>query len=95
MQCGATEYKGTTLGTTNQAFWYILLHLIEIEKWLKCLFYKGFEAKRRKRGWEYDKSTYPKGGNFSFFWIVCNYFIVLHIITISADVPALRVAAER
>lgn len=40
-------------------------------------------------------NTYPKGGNFSFFWIVCNYFIVLHIITISAGVPALCVAAER
>jgi CRISPR/Cas system-associated protein Cas10 (large subunit of type III CRISPR-Cas system) len=60
VQCGATEYKGTTLGTTNQAFWYILLHLIEIEKWLKCLFYKGFEAKRRKRGMVIDNSTYPK-----------------------------------
>lgn len=41
------------------------------------------------------KNTYPKGGNFSFFWIVCKYFIVLHIITISAGVPAFRVAAER
>jgi hypothetical protein len=60
VQCGATEYKGTTLGTTNQAFCYILLHLIEIEKWLKYLFNKGFEAKQRKRGWEYDNSTYPK-----------------------------------
>lgn len=40
-------------------------------------------------------NTYPKGGNFSFFWIVCNYFIVLNIITFSAGVPALRVAAER
>jgi len=60
VQCGATGYKGTTLGTTNQAFWYILLHLNEIRKWLKCLFYKGFEAKRRKRGMIIDNSIYPK-----------------------------------
>jgi hypothetical protein len=60
VQCGATENKGTTLGTTNQAFWYILLHLIEIEKWLKYLFYKGFIAKERKRVRDYDNSTYPK-----------------------------------
>ena len=60
VQCGATEYKGTTLGITNQAFWYILLHLNEIRKWLKRLFYKGFEAKRRKRGMIIDNSTYPK-----------------------------------
>jgi hypothetical protein len=64
VQCGATEYKGTTLGTTIQAFWYILLHLFEIEKWLKCLFYKGFEAKQRKWGMIIDNSTYPKGGSF-------------------------------
>jgi len=73
VQCGATEYKGTTLGTTNQAFCYILLHLIEIEKWLKCLFYKGFEAKRRKRGMIIDNSTYPKVAIQWFNQAMCFY----------------------
>ena len=95
MQCGATEYKGTTLGTTNQAFWYILLHLNEIRKWLKCLFYKGFEAKRRKRGWEYDNSTYPKGGvSSSKDSFVVNQTLVFQI-KFCGKSPALRVAAKR
>ena len=95
MQCGATEYKGTTLGTTNQAFWYILLHLIEIEKWLKCLFYKGFEAKRRKGGMIIDNSTYPKGGvSFSKDSLVVNHTLVFQIKT-CGNSPALRVAANR
>lgn len=95
MQCGATEYKGTTLGTTNQAFWYILLHLIEIEKWLKCLFYKGFEANRRKRGMIIDNSTYPKGGVLCSkdTFVLTGTFVLL--INICGESPALRVAAKR
>jgi CRISPR/Cas system-associated protein Cas10 (large subunit of type III CRISPR-Cas system) len=95
VQCGATEYKGTTLGTTNQAFCYILLHLIEIEKWLKCLFYKGYEAKRRKWGMIIDNSTYPKGGvSCSKDSLVVNQTSVFQI-KFCGKSPALRVAAKR
>jgi hypothetical protein len=62
VQCGATEYKGTTLGITKQAFRYILLHQIKIVKMIKALFYKGLGAKERKRVRGYDNSTYPKAG---------------------------------
>lgn len=61
MQCGATEYKGTTLGITKQAFRYILLHQIKIVKMIKALFYKGLGAKERKRERGYDNSTYANG----------------------------------
>lgn len=95
MQCSATEYKGTTLGTTNQAFWYILLHLIEIEKWLKCLFYKGFEAKRRKRGMIIDNSTYTQVGVQCFYESeVLNQSSAL-LMKFIAKNPHLRVAAGR
>ena len=50
MQCGATEYKGTTLGTTNQAFWYILLHLIEIESGLNAYFTRVLKQSEEKGG---------------------------------------------
>ncbi len=66
MQCGATEYKGTTLGITKQAFRYILLHQIKIVKMIKALFYKGLGAKERKRVRGYDNSIYPKVAD-SFF----------------------------
>jgi CRISPR/Cas system-associated protein Cas10 (large subunit of type III CRISPR-Cas system) len=95
VQCGATEYKGTTLGTTNQAFWYILLHLIEIEKWLKCLFYKGFEAKRRKRGMIIDNSTYPK---VAVQWLNQALYFYQSLCLVDSEVLRnrhLRVAAKR
>ena len=60
VQWGATEYEGTTLGTTKQTFRYILLHQIKIVKMIKALFYKGLGVKERKRVRGCDNSTYPK-----------------------------------
>lgn len=95
MKCGATEYRGTTLGTTNQAFWYILLHLIEIEKWIKCLFYKGFRANERKRVRYYDNITYTKVWvSYSKDRFVVNGSLLL-LTNIIGELPALRAAAKR
>ena len=60
VQCGATEYEGTTLGTTKQTFGYIFMHQIKNDKMIKALFYKGLGAKERKGVRGYDNSTYPK-----------------------------------
>ncbi|HRB66290.1 MAG TPA: hypothetical protein PLO32_00760 [Chitinophagales bacterium] len=62
VQCGATEYEGTTLGTTKQTFGYIFMHQIKNDKMIKALFYKGLGVKERKRVRGCDNSTYPKGG---------------------------------
>ena len=60
VQCGATEYEGTTLGTTKQTFRYIFMHQIKNNKMIKALFYKGLGVKERKRVRGCDNSTYPK-----------------------------------
>ena len=60
VQCGATEYEGTTLGTTKQTFRYIFMHQIKNDKMIKALFYKGLGVKERKRVRGCDNSTYPK-----------------------------------
>ncbi|MFZ1337145.1 MAG: hypothetical protein WAR99_17075 [Saprospiraceae bacterium] len=62
VQCGATEYEGTTLGTTKQTFGYIFMHQIKNDKMIKALFYKGLGVKERKRVRGCDNSTYPKVG---------------------------------
>ena len=95
VQCGATEYKGTTLGTTNQAFWYILLHLIEIDKWIKCLFYKGFGAKQRKWGMIIDNSTYPKVAVQWLNQALCSYQTFVLVDSGVLRNRHLRVAAKR
>ena len=95
MQCGATEYKGTTLGITKQAFRYILLHQIKIVKMIKALFYKGLGAKKRKRVRGYDNSTYPKGGVWHF---IDRFDVNISFVLLSkfcGEIPALRVAAKR
>ena len=61
VQCGATEYEGTTLGTTKQTFRYIFMHQIKNNKMIKALFYKGLGVKERKRVRDCDNSTYPNG----------------------------------
>ena len=95
VQCGATEYKGTTLGITKQAFRYILLHQIKIVKMIKALFYKGLGAKERKRVKGHDNSTYPKGGvSCSKDSFVVNQTLVFQI-KFCGKSPALRVAAKR
>jgi hypothetical protein len=95
VQCGATEYKGTTLGITKQAFPYILLHQIKIVKMIKALFYKGLGVKERKRVRGYDNSTYPKGGvSCSKDSFVGNQTLVFQI-KFCGKSPALRVAANR
>jgi hypothetical protein len=60
VQCGATEYEGTTLGITKQAFCYFFMHQIKIVKMIKALFYKGLGVKESKRVRGCDNSTYPK-----------------------------------
>ena len=62
VQCGATEYEGTTLGTTKQTFGYIFMHQIKNDKMIKALLYKSLGVKERKRVRGCDNSTYPKGG---------------------------------
>ena len=57
VQCGATEYEGTTLGTTKQTFRYIFMHQIKKEKMIKALFYKGLGVKESKRVRGFDNST--------------------------------------
>ncbi len=83
VQCGATEYEGTTLGTTKQTFRYIFMHQIKNDKMIKALFYKGLGVKERKRVRGCDNSTYPKGMGFVFQKQCCG------------KGPALRVAAKR
>ncbi len=41
MQKGATEYQGTTIGTTNLTFCSILLHYFALPKNTKPLYIKG------------------------------------------------------
>jgi hypothetical protein len=60
VQCGATEYEGTTLGITKQTFRYFFMHQIKIVKMIKALFYKGLGVKESKRVRGCDNSTYPK-----------------------------------
>ena len=62
MQCGATEYEGTTLGITKQAFRYFFMHQIKIVKMIKALFYKGLGVKESKRVRGCDNSTFAIGG---------------------------------
>jgi hypothetical protein len=66
VQCGATEYKGTTLGITKQAFRYFFMHQIKIVKMIKALFYKGLGVKESKRVRGYDNITYPQAGAVCF-----------------------------
>ena len=95
VQCGATEYKGTTLGTTKQTFRYIFMHQIKNDKMIKALFYKGLGVKERKRVRGCDNSTYPKGGvSCSKDSFVVNQTLVFQI-KFCGKSPALRVAAKR
>jgi hypothetical protein len=43
MHNGATEYQGTTIGITKQAFYRFLMLCITLEKPLKVLLIKGFK----------------------------------------------------
>ena len=95
MQCGATEYEGTTLGITKQAFRYFFMHQIKIVKMIKTLFYKGLGVKESKRVRGCDNSTYPKGGvSCSADSFVVAKSSVLRM-KFSGKNPALRVAANR
>ena len=95
VQCGATEYEGTTLGTTKQTFRYFFMHQIKIVKMIKPLFYKGLGVKESKRVRGCDNSTYPKGGVLCTKdrFVVNETFVLL--IKICGESPALRVAANR
>lgn len=43
---GATQYEGTTIGTTNLTFSSILLHYFALPKNTKPLYIKGLKAKK-------------------------------------------------
>jgi hypothetical protein len=95
VQCGATEYEGTTLGITKQAFRYFFMHQIKIVKMIKALFYNGLGVKESKRVRGCDNSTYPKGGvSCSKDSFVVNQTLVFQI-KFCGKIPALRVAAKR
>jgi hypothetical protein len=95
VHCGATEYEGTTLGITKQAFCYFFMHQIKIVKMIKALFYKGLGVKESKRVRGCDNSTYPKGGvSCSKDSFVVNQTLVFQI-KFCGKSTALRVAAKR
>ena len=95
VQCGATEYEGTTLGTTKQTFGYIFMHQIKNDKMIKALFYKGLGVKERKRVRGCDNSTLPKVAVSCFVGQFCGYINFSASLKVCVENRHLRQAANR
>jgi len=95
VQCGATEYEGTTLGITKQAFGYFFMHQIKIVKMIKALFYKALGVKESKRVIGCDNSTYPKVAVQWLNQVLCIYQSFCLVDSEVLRNRHLRVAAKR
>jgi len=95
VQCGATEYEGTTLGTTKQTFGYIFMHQIKNDKMIKALFYKGLGVKERKRVRGCDNNTLPKAGLNGFDWAFVQSSTFVLRFNFCAENPRLRQYPKR